>query len=361
MARDRIAIACQGGGSQTAFTAGVLISLFNRKIHEEKQIVGLSGTSGGAVCAALAWSGLLKWSQGEKASLLDNLEAFWRDNGTEDWLERVLNDTFIRYLELVDHGLLMEWKTSPYSTWRQGWNTMMQLFLPHLFEFYDLEGLLKRHFDFKALGKLARASQSPVLVIGAVDVITGAFKKFNSRRDAIDLQVLMASMASPSLIPAVETRDSAYWDGLFSDNPPTDELIDYEIVGDRLPDQLWVIQINPTGRKRIPRTPAEIIDRRNELIGNVSLFQDLRHICRVNKWLERGAFTKEYSEAHHLQPVDIFILQMPEALQERLDYASKLDRNEHHIRELIEAGKTVGRRFVDHPASMRLDCHLFEN
>jgi NTE family protein len=133
-------------------------------------------------------------------------------------------------------------------------------------------------------------------------------------------------------------------------------------VGEQnLPNQLWVIQINPKGRKQVPRTTAEIIDRRNEMIGNVSLFQDLHHICRVNKWLDRKAFSEEYIKQHHLQPVDIYILQMPEALQERLDYASKLDRNEQHIRELIEAGKTVGHQFVDHPESMRLDCRLFEN
>jgi predicted acylesterase/phospholipase RssA len=63
--RTKIAIACQGGGSQTAFTAGVLSSFFENKVHLKKQIVGLSGTSGGAVCASLAWFGLLKAAQGD--------------------------------------------------------------------------------------------------------------------------------------------------------------------------------------------------------------------------------------------------------------------------------------------------------
>jgi predicted patatin/cPLA2 family phospholipase len=46
--KTKIAIACQSGGSQTAFTAGVLSAFFEKKIHLEKRIVGLSGTSGGA-------------------------------------------------------------------------------------------------------------------------------------------------------------------------------------------------------------------------------------------------------------------------------------------------------------------------
>lgn len=51
-----IVLACQGGGSHTAFTAGVLEELL---AHDDRDIRALSGTSGGAVCAFLAWSGLL--------------------------------------------------------------------------------------------------------------------------------------------------------------------------------------------------------------------------------------------------------------------------------------------------------------
>jgi NTE family protein len=51
--QSRVAIACQGGGSHTAFSAGVLQGLLGR-LPEEVQVVALSGTSGGAMCAALA-------------------------------------------------------------------------------------------------------------------------------------------------------------------------------------------------------------------------------------------------------------------------------------------------------------------
>jgi NTE family protein len=53
----RIAIACQGGGSHTAFTAGALKKLLEDKDAEghEFEIVALSGTSGGSTCALLAW------------------------------------------------------------------------------------------------------------------------------------------------------------------------------------------------------------------------------------------------------------------------------------------------------------------
>jgi len=47
----RVAIACQGGRSRTAFTAGVVKTILKDK-KEKYEIAALSGTSGGAICAA---------------------------------------------------------------------------------------------------------------------------------------------------------------------------------------------------------------------------------------------------------------------------------------------------------------------
>jgi transposase InsO family protein len=48
MEKIKIAIACQGGGSQTAFTAGALKALCDGRLRDEFEVVGISGTSGGA-------------------------------------------------------------------------------------------------------------------------------------------------------------------------------------------------------------------------------------------------------------------------------------------------------------------------
>lgn len=45
--KPKVAIACQGGGRQTAFTAGVLKALFENRIQDRVNIVSMSGTSGG--------------------------------------------------------------------------------------------------------------------------------------------------------------------------------------------------------------------------------------------------------------------------------------------------------------------------
>jgi NTE family protein len=58
--RTKVAIACQGGGSQTAFTAGALRRILRDPgFDRDYEVVALSGTSGGALCCLLAWYGLL--------------------------------------------------------------------------------------------------------------------------------------------------------------------------------------------------------------------------------------------------------------------------------------------------------------
>ena len=84
----RVAIACQGGGSHTAFTAGVLKRLLGADELDGYQVAGLSGTSGGAVCALLAWFALRDDDPVRAGRLL---EEFWADNSARGPLEMMAN------------------------------------------------------------------------------------------------------------------------------------------------------------------------------------------------------------------------------------------------------------------------------
>src|SRR5262245_46387121 len=94
MNRKRIAIACQGGGSQCAFVAGALRTLLARGVQHRHQIVGLSGTSGGAITAALAWMGLLKQARGDTTPIEDRIIACWKDLSAQTPQE-ILIDGFV--------------------------------------------------------------------------------------------------------------------------------------------------------------------------------------------------------------------------------------------------------------------------
>lgn len=81
----RIAIACQGGGSHTAFTAGVLRTVLDNWDDEEFELVGISGTSGGAFNALATWYGLVT---GDAETASELVAAVWDDiavNDPVDW------------------------------------------------------------------------------------------------------------------------------------------------------------------------------------------------------------------------------------------------------------------------------------
>lgn len=82
----KVAIACQGGGSHTAFTAGVLRRLFDDpSLHAD--IVGFSGTSGGAMCALLSWYGRVHPDRSPGRLLTE----FWADLAARHPAHRAAN------------------------------------------------------------------------------------------------------------------------------------------------------------------------------------------------------------------------------------------------------------------------------
>lgn len=347
--KPKVAIACQGGGSHTAFTAGVLRTWLAEGITDEVTVTSFSGTSGGAICAALAWSGMLESAAGKSVPAWERLDRFWAANATCGIVEEALNDTLVGTVKMMDEGLLPRWTISPESPARKAALAGMRVLFPR---FYDFQSLLEEHIPFDELASLV-AADSPVLLLGAANVLTGGFKKFCSTKGEIQVEALLASTAVPTIFPAVRIGEDAYWDGLFSDNPPISQLLDPDVVGrERQPDQLWVIQVNPGSRKEIPVTPEDIFDRRNEMIGNASLFHDLNGILRMNRFLGEGAFQKKWLESRSLRPVSVFMIPMSEAVQKDLHYASKLDRSRESIARLMEDGALQARRFLKDPASM---------
>ncbi len=348
--KTKIAIACQGGGSQTAFTAGVLSSFFENKVHLKKQIVGLSGTSGGAVCAALAWFGLLKAAQGDKTPIQKRIIEFWEDIMAKLPPESYFDKFASEMMRLVGKGVLPHFEISPDSASSEMFMSSLSSMLPRPF-FTDLKAALEGHINFEELPNLVKPD-SPVLIVGAADVCSGQLKKFNSRLGEIQVEAILASAAVPTLFPAVQIGGHYYWDGLFSDNPPVKELIRAVYVGvENMPEELWVIQINPTAAKSVPKGPAAIGDRRNQMEGNVSLMQSLEFVEFFNwvlteKLLDRKAVFAKFGAAPP-KPITVRFVHMSPELQSSLDYVSKLSRQPSHIHKLIEDGRKQGRNFLE--------------
>src|SRR3954447_10373952 len=122
MTRKRIAIACQGGGSQCAFVAGALKTLFARGIQDRFEIVGLSGTSGGALTAAVAWQGLLRQAHGDRTPIEDGILACWEDLTAQTPQEILFDNACVQSLRLAERGLLPTYAVSPSSERFQHWS-----------------------------------------------------------------------------------------------------------------------------------------------------------------------------------------------------------------------------------------------
>ena len=304
----RVAIACQGGGSHTAFTAGVLSELLS-DWDDRYELVGISGTSGGAINALATWYGLV--TEGE-ARAVELLEAVWADLVAEDAGDRLTNDWLVGLARLEDSGVAIP-RTSPYhNPWTAAGRNR-------------LARTIERHVDLEKLPALCSRT-TPELVVGTVDVNGGCFETFTN--EGVTTEAILASAAVPTLFRAVEIDGHYHWDGLLSQNPPIDDLL--TVAADRKPEELWVIQINPQEREGEPKTLEEIADRRNELAGNISLNQELRFVERVNEWIDEG----------HL-PEDRFQRTTVRRLSMGREYhcSTKLDRSPAFIDELWTLGE----------------------
>ncbi len=308
MTIPKVAIACQGGGSHAAFAAGVLAQLLSERCRERFELIALSGTSGGAMCASLAWRGLVSSGPGEA---VDRLLGFWRDLKVHDWVDAVSNF---------------------WGVWLSRLPITVDL-NPYLYEplaELTLRRLLRTHLD---LEELSGNRAQPKLLIGATDVLCGDRVIFSG--EDLSYDGLIASAAVPPLFRAVKAGRHLCWDGLFTSNPPVREFTDLEAR----PDEIWLVQINPQRRTREPRSLKEITDRRNELAGNLSLGQELFFVHRINRLLEQYPVLAE-----RYQPIRIRVVELSGV---ELDYPSKLDRSPAFIEELIERGRNSAEAFFD--------------
>lgn len=348
MDRRRVAIACQGGGSQCAFVAGALKALFAARIQDRYEIVGLSGTSGGAFTAALAWAGLLKQSHGDPTPIEDAILACWADLTAQTSREMGFDFVSVELLRMIERGALPSFAMSPASIPFKLFAGLASAYIARP-AFTDLRALLTRHIDFDELARLY-GPESPALLVGAVDVLDGSFKVFSSWRGDISLDALLASAAIPTLFPAAWVGGHAYWDGIFSSNPPVLAFLKQRYVGRGcFPQEIWVIQVNRTRHDHIPELPSDILDRRNHLAGNLSLQHELDTIEIVNFFLAHNAITDEFRARFGIDVTDsiqVRFIRMSRPLEESLDYPSKLSRQPEHIARLMADGEAQGRAFL---------------
>ncbi len=260
-----INLALQGGGAHGAFTWGVL----DRILEDESiQIEAISGTSAGAMNAAVVADGIMRdGREGARRCLRD----FWKsvsDAGKSSPIQRSPIDVFMGNWSLDSSPSylffdLLGRLASPYELNPMNLN--------------PLQDLIEEMVDFERV----RSCNKMKVFISATNVETGRVKVFD--RKQLTAEMVMASACLPFLFQAIEIDGVPYWDGGYMGNP-----VLHPFYGNCTSNDVVIVQLNPVTRKGAPKSAREILNRVNEITFNASLLRDFRAINFVSRLLEEG-------------------------------------------------------------------------
>jgi NTE family protein len=307
--------ALQGGGAHGAFTWGAL----DRLLEEPwPRIDGISGTSAGAMNAAVLVDGHAKGgADGARAAL----ENFWR---------RVSNAALLSPLRRTPLDILLGRWTLDHSPVFLAMDLMARVFSP-----YDLgpggtnplRDILAESVDF------ARLTQAPIkLFITATNVRTGRGRVF--RNGEITPDVLLASACLPTLFQAIEIDGESYWDGGYSGNPTITPLVRECNSKDTV-----LVQINPVERPGLPRSARDILNRLNEVSFNAVLLKELRMIALLRQ-------VAQPDNSENAKWADMRIHRISSDVMVELGYSSKLNAEWEFLCMLRDEGRRAGDAFL---------------
>lgn len=318
----KVDLALQGGGAHGAFTWGVVDRLLEESWLE---VEGISGTSAGAMNAAVMASGM---ALGGRPGAREALEAFWRrvsrsarfspfQRGPVD---RLLGNWTLDNSPAFLMMDLLARVVSPYDVPSVGGN--------------PLADVLAESVDFAAL------RDGPVKVfVTATSVRTGRARIF--RNPDLGVEALLASACLPQLFQAVEIDGEPYWDGGFAGNPTLVPL-----VTELESDDTILVPINPIERPGTPRAAREILDRVNEISFNAVALKELKMMALLKKVADPGNTEGAAWARMRLHMVRNEVMA-------GLGYSSKLNAEWAFLEWLRDAGRHAAENFLrDHAGAI---------
>lgn len=320
--RDQRAVnlALQGGGTHGAFTWGVL----DRLLEDERLVIdGISGTSAGAINAAVLAQGYIK---GGAAGAREELDRFWRRLSEIGLLSPVHRGWYERAMGTWNLD------DSPSAVFVDQLSRLISPYQLNPLNLSPLRDLLQGMLDWKALC----GPDSIKLFITATNVRTGKARIF--AREELSLDALLASACLPQIFQAVMIDGDPYWDGGYMGNPSIWPLVYWCQSRD-----VVIVQVNPLTRDGVPRTAAEITNRLNEITFNGSLMREMRAIAFAVRLVESEARGPEIDRLKHM--LVHMIEDEPE--MEKLGVASKLNTDLDFLLHLKGLGRRTAERWLD--------------
>nr|WP_245404856.1 patatin-like phospholipase family protein [Ancylobacter gelatini] len=316
-------LALQGGGAHGAFTWGVL----DRLLEDGRIVIeGISGTSAGAMNAAVLASGLARdGNEGGREALTNYWRAVSKDGRTSP-LQRTLLDR-----------LLGNWSLNMNPSYI-AFDVMSRFLSPYDFNplnINPLMDLIEEHVDFDAVQSCSHVH----VFVSATNVHTGKARVFSKKE--LTPAAIMASACLPFMFQAVEIDDVPYWDGGYMGNPAMFPF--YDAVKT---DDILLVQINPIIRRETPKTARDINNRMNEITFNASLLAQLRAADFVTRLLNQGKLAEKGNGIDGYRNLRMHRIDGAEKLV-ALDASTKMNAEWEFLQFLRDIGRESAETFLE--------------
>ena len=281
-----VGLALQGGGSWGAYTWGALDALLASRSVEIRQ---LSGTSAGAINAAIVAGSLAK---GSAAQARKALRSFWLS---------------------IAHPAASDIVRSLWGPLERQWrNSMNDLLLT--------SGIMSLY-----------GPSAPALFVTVTNVRSGLPRVISNADLSID--ALLASACLPDLFPAVEIDGEFYWDGGYGGNPTL-----WPMIHSGLADDVILVQLVPDRIEQVPTDSLSIRRRVGEIVFHSSLVAEMQAIHAMRALGDtrnaEGRFAR--LRLHRIGPPRL----------ELFEQGNGIERARAWLQLLHGEGLLAGRRFI---------------
>jgi len=267
----QVVLVLQGGGALGAYQLGVIEALLESGIDPDWVI----GTSIGAINAAL-----LAGNRPEKR--LQQLREFWHQVEQQpampsafDWLGLGRATT---NLATVTRGIPSFFTPNP-AAWR-GANANVGVEAAAYYSTSPLRTTLGELVDWDYLCECHLR-----LTVGAVNACSGAMRYFDTSKERLGIDHVLASGALPPAFPAVRIDGEPYWDGGIYSNTPIEAVLDDKPRRDGL---IFAVNVwHQTGPE--PESINQVMSRQKDIqyasradshIARQKQIHRLRHVIR---------------------------------------------------------------------------------
>ncbi len=242
----------QGGGALGAYQAGVYEALAASGIEPD----WIAGISIGAINAAIIVGN-------EPDKRVEHLHAFWDKVSSRLTAEPLWHEGWIRnWFNQFSASTVALMGAPGFFTPRMPPAFMAPPGTKEAISHYDTEPLRKTLLELVDFDRINHR-KGVRLSVGAVNVLTGNFKYFDSHQgDIIGPEHIMASGALPPGFAPVMIDGEPYWDGGLVSNTPLQHVLD---TRDGLAD-MCIFQVDLfSARGKLPKTMEDVAQREKDI------------------------------------------------------------------------------------------------